>query len=842
LAPRAPKRRRATRCARYATFASVLLRRVALRWGFALVCGVGYLILRLLVMCERGGAWLGLPPLVVAGEQSTPRRNAAEGLLATLYHVLASGEWRSATLETSGLLRKAENPFAFLESKLSKGLSLAYLQARWAQLLLFPQQLCAEYSFNCIPPIDSLLDPRNLATLALAVGSAMLLFIACGASRRQGARVLRCTRRKRHAHAAETAAARAAGQLVKMANARWRRQQHALRVAIAITVLPHLPGSNLITPVGTLIAERLLYIPSIGFVLGGAVLWQMREDARDGEPGGAARSRDAARAASAASAALAVKAATGGARKERAPRDGVRGEGWTVRQLRIAAILALVFSWCAQRTWMRTIEWSSDLALFTSGVEACPESAKMHQQLGQILFNRHTEKVRARCACMRVCLLRRGRCLAWAASAGAALVRLRRLPSAASLLPAHSALRNALHRTLAPPSTPPARCGETESGSTTSSARATSSPSRTDTLCASKKLIRTFAKSTFTSPRAWARTRSCVGALPVRARRRRLTPAPASRLHRLSSLFSLSLSLSSPPPLRLLPPFRYYARAEIGQIHRAMSLFRKNLNCVFSNAKSFLSLQRVWQFRRHRKTPGVPPVPLLNHPRMWGDNATLIVEMASTWGVIGSATQSRPLWSEAGSYLAGRALAAKVTGATYLDQLRVQVAEGREFGETEAGGANEILRVVRRVLLTTVAAEVEEAVVHARTAEGRWNKSAVESDGEQHIAAWVQEQAVGAQLRADLFRIGRDPQEPAKEIAAAAASLEHVHRLAAHGAIAMFSQVVAASESNCTSNRYDTHFFCCSSSFFCLLTYSFVYKTVELHLEQARLASQAAGR
>jgi hypothetical protein len=88
LAPRAPKRRRATRCARYATFASVLLRRVALRWGFALVCGVGYLILRLLVMCERGGAWLGLPPLVVAGEQSTPRRNAAEGLLATLYHVL----------------------------------------------------------------------------------------------------------------------------------------------------------------------------------------------------------------------------------------------------------------------------------------------------------------------------------------------------------------------------------------------------------------------------------------------------------------------------------------------------------------------------------------------------------------------------------------------------------------------------------------------------------------------------------------------------------------------------------------------------------------------------------
>ena len=131
------------------------------------------------------------------------------------------------------------------------------------------------------------------------------------------------------------------------------------------------------------------------------------------------------------------------------------------------------------------------------------------------------------------------------------------------------------------------------------------------------------------------------------------------------------------------------------------------------------------------------------------------------------------------------------------------MAEGIAFDDAEAGGANEILRVVRRVLLVTVAAEVEQAVVHARTVEGRWNKSAVESDSEQHIAAWVKEKRIGAALRADLLEIGRDPQEPAEEIDAVRASLEHVRRLAAHGALAMFAQVVAASESNCSSSKHD---------------------------------------
>ena len=396
VAPLAPKRHRHSPSARCAAFVPVLLRRVALRWSFALVCGVGYLVLRayqaldyrytfranpsltvdlfprtvhiflsgLLIMCERGGTLLGLPPLAVAGVERVPPPKSAGGFFRTLSEMLANGDWRFATLATSGLLRKAENPFAFLESKLSTGLSLAYLQARWAQLLLFPQQLCAEYSFNCIAPIESLLDPRNLLTLLLAVWSVVLLFISFGASRRQGARVLRCKRTlKTQRHAASApgiAAAGVARQLVKGANERWRRQQHTLRVAIAMTVFPHIPGSNLLTPVGTLIAERLLYIPSIGFVLGGAVLWQMRETSSGGVSGEAAAGSSAH--AAKAKAKAKAKATAGGEQKERSPRSGgrVKGgdEGWTLRQLRVAAVVVLVFAWCAQRTWLRTIEWN----------------------------------------------------------------------------------------------------------------------------------------------------------------------------------------------------------------------------------------------------------------------------------------------------------------------------------------------------------------------------------------------------------------------------------------------------------------------------------------------------
>lgn len=60
-----------------------------------------------------------------------------------------------------------ENPIAFAETRTIRALSMAHLHARYAGLLLAPVQLSADWSFDCIPLVESLSDPRNLLSLAL---------------------------------------------------------------------------------------------------------------------------------------------------------------------------------------------------------------------------------------------------------------------------------------------------------------------------------------------------------------------------------------------------------------------------------------------------------------------------------------------------------------------------------------------------------------------------------------------------------------------------------------------------------------------------------------------------
>ena len=93
-------------------------------------------------------------------------------------------------------------------------------------LLLSPSQLCAEYAMGTIPPIASLTDPRNLLTLATF---ASLLSVGCYAM---------STRDVHH---------------------------RKLLFGLCLMIIPFIPASNLFFPVGFVIAERVLYIPSMGF-------------------------------------------------------------------------------------------------------------------------------------------------------------------------------------------------------------------------------------------------------------------------------------------------------------------------------------------------------------------------------------------------------------------------------------------------------------------------------------------------------------------------------------------------------------------------------------------------
>ena len=112
-----------------------------------------------------------------------------------------------------------------------------YRQIHWAYLCFFnswllicPSQLAAEYAMGTIPLVTSLTDLRNIQTLVTFLSLLSLgLFGACRAS----------------------------------TSSHWR----AVLFAVSTLMIPFLPASNLFFPVGFVVAERVLYLPSMGFCM-----------------------------------------------------------------------------------------------------------------------------------------------------------------------------------------------------------------------------------------------------------------------------------------------------------------------------------------------------------------------------------------------------------------------------------------------------------------------------------------------------------------------------------------------------------------------------------------------
>lgn len=104
------------------------------------------------------------------------------------------------------------------------------------------------------------------------------------------------------------------------------------RMAIGFLIIPFLPSINIL-PIGFVVAERILYIPSIGYCL-----------------------------------LLAI---------------GVHRIFNSHPQLRKAIALFIVTVFIL-RTNYRAIDWENDFQLFASGVRVCPNNAKIYYNLGQV--------------------------------------------------------------------------------------------------------------------------------------------------------------------------------------------------------------------------------------------------------------------------------------------------------------------------------------------------------------------------------------------------------------------------------------------------------------------------
>lgn len=197
---------------------------------------------------------------------------------------------------SSPTFQRIDNPASFEESFLYRVTNYNYVFALNAWLLVHPVWLCFDWSMGCLPLIRSLYDPR-LAVVAIFWGAVTSL-VFCALSGRD------------------------------------QRISRALTLALALTVIPFLPASNLFFRVGFVVAERVLYLPSLGFsmlvVLGLSRLASVVKNKR------------------------------------------------VIQLLTVTVLLAFV-----GRSAQRSYEWRCEETLFRAGLEVCPLNAKVHYNIAK---------------------------------------------------------------------------------------------------------------------------------------------------------------------------------------------------------------------------------------------------------------------------------------------------------------------------------------------------------------------------------------------------------------------------------------------------------------------------
>lgn len=208
------------------------------------------------------------------------------------------------------LFSEQDNPASFSPLLLTRFLTYSFLLSFNARLLLAPVTLCYDWQVGSIPLVESIADVRNVSTLFLATVTASVC--------------LQCVRSLR------------------------RQPSREVLVGLLLLVLPFVPASNLFFRVGFVVAERVLYMPSMGYcILVSHGLTRL---------------------------------------------CSLVGR-WGSAVLGLSTLLLLLlFSW---KTVAQNQVWLSREALFRSGIQTLPHNAKVHYNFANFLKDtgRHQEAV-----------------------------------------------------------------------------------------------------------------------------------------------------------------------------------------------------------------------------------------------------------------------------------------------------------------------------------------------------------------------------------------------------------------------------------------------------------------
>ncbi|XP_027632030.1 protein O-mannosyl-transferase TMTC4 isoform X3 [Tupaia chinensis] len=196
---------------------------------------------------------------------------------------------------------EVDNPASFADSVMVRAINYNYYYALNAWLLLCPWWLCFDWSMGCIPLIKSVSDWRVIALAALWL---CLIGLICQAL---------CSEDS--------------------------HKRRILTLGLGFLVIPFLPASNLFFRVGFVVAERVLYLPSVGF----------------------------------------CTLLTFGV--------GALGKHVKKKKRIAAAVLGILFI-NTLRCMIRSGEWRNEEQLFRSALSVCPLNAKVHYNVGKNLADK----------------------------------------------------------------------------------------------------------------------------------------------------------------------------------------------------------------------------------------------------------------------------------------------------------------------------------------------------------------------------------------------------------------------------------------------------------------------
>lgn len=259
----------------------------------------------------------------------------------------------------------ADNPAADSDSFVTRTLTFLYLPVCNMWLLAYPRTLSFDWSMDAIPLVESPADFRNIWTIAFCAGLTYIVWLLLGVNY-QPRKVKKPTTNGYANHCmTNTISASSATSTIKGNNVhrrfvrcasvsstdsddstRYVRHRaslaslHIIIISLALLVFPFVPALNLFFYVGFVIAERVLYIPSMGYCLllahGACTLLRTRCDL-----------------------AMARKALVG-------------------------AFVCLILLYSA-RTVLRNHDWQSEENLYKSGIEVNPAKGTF-KIFGHILF------------------------------------------------------------------------------------------------------------------------------------------------------------------------------------------------------------------------------------------------------------------------------------------------------------------------------------------------------------------------------------------------------------------------------------------------------------------------